>query len=208
MVYLQTAQPFLWEGVPQRDVFYAEVGSVFNKAVGDTVVVVGATGSDALYFGCIGVGHVNIGKYLVAHFGVVHGDLGNAGSFFQQVAVTHGIGEGAANQVDSLVAHRAVQEDVEVKSFIRKVVVEAEREFGCRIAEESHEEELEDHSEAARIQELLHALREPYKEVFMWRVYGEKSFRDIGALFGKTENWACVTYHRAKRMIREGLEDD
>ena len=136
MVYLQTAQPFLWEGVPQRDVFYAEVGSVFNKAVGDTVVVVGATGSDALYFGCIGVGHVNIGKYLVAHFGVVHGDLGNAGSFFQQVAVTHGIGEGAANQVDSLIAHRAVQEDVEVKSFIRKVVVEAEREFGCRIAEE------------------------------------------------------------------------
>ena len=78
----------------------------------------------------------------------------------------------------------------------------------CRIAEERHEEELEDHSEAARIQELLHALREPYKEVFMWRVYGEKSFRDIGALFGKTENWACVTYHRAKRMIREGLEDD
>lgn len=78
----------------------------------------------------------------------------------------------------------------------------------CRIAEESHEEELEDHSEAARIQELLHALREPYKEVFMWRMYGEKSFRDIGALFGKTENWACVTYHRAKRMIREGLEDD
>lgn len=78
----------------------------------------------------------------------------------------------------------------------------------CQIAEERHEEELEDHSEAARIQELLHALREPYKEVFMWRVYGEKSFRDIGALFGKTENWACVTYHRAKRMIREGLEDD
>ena len=74
--------------------------------------------------------------------------------------------------------------------------------------EERHEEGLEDHSEAARIQELLHALREPYKEVFMWRVYGEKSFRDIGALFGKTENWACVTYHRAKRMIREGLEDD
>ena len=77
----------------------------------------------------------------------------------------------------------------------------------CQIAEESHEEALEDRSEAARIQTLLHSLKEPYKEVFMWRVYGEKSFRDIGALFGKTENWACVTYHRAKRMIREGLED-
>ena len=41
MVYLQTAQPFLWEGVPQRDVFYAEVGSVFNKAVGRMTGCVG-----------------------------------------------------------------------------------------------------------------------------------------------------------------------
>ena len=72
---------------------------------------------------------------------------------------------------------------------------------------ESHEESLADRSEAERIQTLLHALKEPYKEVFLWRVYGEKSFRDIGKLFGKTENWACVTYHRAKRMIRDGLED-
>ena len=78
----------------------------------------------------------------------------------------------------------------------------------CRIAEERHEDALADRSDSERIQALLHALKEPYKEVFMWRVYGEKSFRDIGALFGKTENWACVTYHRAKRMIREGLEDD
>ena len=72
---------------------------------------------------------------------------------------------------------------------------------------ESHEDTLADRSEAERIQTLLHALKEPYKEVFLWRVYGEKSFRDIGKLFGKTENWACVTYHRAKRMIRDGLED-
>ena len=76
----------------------------------------------------------------------------------------------------------------------------------CQIAEESHEEELEDHSEAARIQELLHALREPYKEVFMWRTLGELSFKQIGALFGKTENWACVTYHRARKKIQEGME--
>ena len=77
-----------------------------------------------------------------------------------------------------------------------------------RLAQASHEAGVSEHSGAPRLPKLLHALREPYKEVFMWRVYGEKSFRDIGALFGKTENWACVTYHRAKRMIREGLEDD
>ena len=111
----------------------------------------------------------------------------------------------------SLSGSESVAEELTSETFFRAQLRREKRLApleDCQIAGESHEEELEDHSEAARIQELLHALREPYKEVFMWRVYGEKSFRDIGALFGKTENWACVTYHRAKRMIREGLEDD
>ena len=58
-----------------------------------------------------------------------------------------------------------------------------------------------------RAQAALHALPEPYKEVFMLRVYGELSFRRIGALFGKTENWACVVFHRAKTRISEKLEE-
>lgn len=77
----------------------------------------------------------------------------------------------------------------------------------CSAAVEGHESAVAEHSEAERIQALLHGLKEPYKEVFMWRVYGEKSFREIAELFGKTENWACVTYHRARKMIREGLEE-
>ena len=40
----------------------------------------------------------------------------------------------------------------------------------------------------------------------MWRTLGELSFKQIGALFGKTENWACVTYHRARKKIQEGME--
>jgi RNA polymerase sigma factor (sigma-70 family) len=47
----------------------------------------------------------------------------------------------------------------------------------------------------------LHNLPEPYKEVFMLRVFGELSYRQIGNLFSKTENWACVTYFRAKNKI-------
>ena len=56
------------------------------------------------------------------------------------------------------------------------------------------------------IQRLLHKLDDPYKEVFMWRTLGELSFKQIGALFNKTENWACVTYHRARKKIQEGME--
>ena len=40
----------------------------------------------------------------------------------------------------------------------------------------------------------------------MWRTLGELSFKQIGALFNKTENWACVTYHRARKMIQKGME--
>lgn len=58
-----------------------------------------------------------------------------------------------------------------------------------------------------RAQTALHALPEPYKEVFMLRVYGELSFRRIAALFGKTENWACVVFHRAKSKLIAALEE-
>jgi len=40
----------------------------------------------------------------------------------------------------------------------------------------------------------------------MWRVLGEMSFKQIGERFQKTENWACVTYHRARKMIQKGME--
>ena len=54
---------------------------------------------------------------------------------------------------------------------------------------------------------LLHQMADPYKEVFMWRVFGELSFKEIGNIYGKTDNWACVTYHRAKKMIQSRLEE-
>lgn len=55
------------------------------------------------------------------------------------------------------------------------------------------------------IRKILHDLQEPYKEVFMLRVMGEVSYRDIGQLFSKSESWARVTYYRAKKMIVEKM---
>ena len=73
--------------------------------------------------------------------------------------------------------------------------------------ESTIEEQCMKHEEAARIRTILHHMSEPYKEVFMWRVFAELSFKQIGQIFGKSENWACVTYHRAKTMIKSRLED-
>lgn len=61
--------------------------------------------------------------------------------------------------------------------------------------------------EAERVSEAVHRLDEPYKEVFLLRVYGEMPFESIGKLFGKTANWACVTFHRAKARIKTELEE-
>lgn len=62
-------------------------------------------------------------------------------------------------------------------------------------------------SEAAfEIHRLVHCLDEPYKEVFSLRIFGELPFRQIAELFGKTESWARVTYHRARMKIKEELE--
>lgn len=54
----------------------------------------------------------------------------------------------------------------------------------------------------------LHILNEPYKEVFMLRVFGELSFENIGIIFQKSDNWARVTYYRAKKQIIKLMEDN
>ncbi len=69
------------------------------------------------------------------------------------------------------------------------------------------EDALADSEDAMRLHRLLHDLPEPYKEVFSLRVFGELSFARIGALFGKSENWACVTYHRAKGKLLNRWEE-
>ena len=53
--------------------------------------------------------------------------------------------------------------------------------------------------------ELIDALPEPYREVFTLRVFAELPYTQIGELFDKSENWARVTYYRAKQKIKEGL---
>lgn len=69
----------------------------------------------------------------------------------------------------------------------------------------SLEERFLDRESSFEIHRRLHALEEPYKEVFSLRTFGELPFQQIGALFGKTESWARVTYHRAKLKIKEDL---
>lgn len=69
------------------------------------------------------------------------------------------------------------------------------------------EERIVRQDESMRVHRALHCLDEPYREVFTLRTLGQLSFRDIGELFGKTENWACVVYHRARARIQKEMEE-
>ncbi len=72
----------------------------------------------------------------------------------------------------------------------------------------SIEQSAVDRDTSFRIHMALHALEEPYREAFELRVFGELSFREIGMIFGKTENWARVTYHRARLKLQERMGEE
>lgn len=74
------------------------------------------------------------------------------------------------------------------------------------VSGDSIEEKFLDKETAFAIHKAVHKLKDPYKEVFWLRTFGELSFAQIGALFDKTENWARVVYYRSKVMIKEAIQ--
>ena len=67
-------------------------------------------------------------------------------------------------------------------------------------------QKAEDREMALSLHKILHTLPEPYREVFSLRVFGELQFKEIAAIFEKSESWAKMTYYRAKAKIIEQLE--
>lgn len=58
------------------------------------------------------------------------------------------------------------------------------------------------------IMKRLHDCPEPYREIIYLRLFGNLSFREIGDVFGKTENWARVSFYRGKERLRKGIEQN
>lgn len=64
------------------------------------------------------------------------------------------------------------------------------------------------HYDISQIRRHLHLLKEPYREVFMLRILGDLSFREIADVCGRSESWAKVTFYRAKSKLIEKLEGE
>lgn len=58
------------------------------------------------------------------------------------------------------------------------------------------------------VMKAVHILEENAKEVFLLRMTGGFSFKEIGEICGRNENWARVTFYRAKQKIIEEVGKD
>ena len=65
---------------------------------------------------------------------------------------------------------------------------------------------LEDRQTVLELHRHLHAMPEPYREVFELRVFGELQFQEIAAIFEKSESWAKMTYYRARARLARQME--
>ena len=46
------------------------------------------------------------------------------------------------------------------------------------------------------------------KDVVYLRIFGELSFKEIGNILGKSENWARVNFYRSKTKLKEWIENE
>lgn len=73
---------------------------------------------------------------------------------------------------------------------------------------ESAEHDVLDSMERVALMRKLHLCPEPFREILYLRIFGNLSFKEIGEIMDRTENWARVTFYRGKEKLKKGLVDD
>jgi len=66
------------------------------------------------------------------------------------------------------------------------------------------EEKVISNEEKLSIYKKMQKLDDKTREVMYLRITGELSFKEIGIILNKTENWARVTFYRGKNKLKEG----
>ena len=70
-------------------------------------------------------------------------------------------------------------------------------------SEENLEENIILNENKLELYKKLQKLDKQTREVVYLRITGELSFREIGDILNKTENWARVTFYRGKQKLKE-----
>ena len=75
------------------------------------------------------------------------------------------------------------------------------------IFEKSFEDDIDDKSERISLYKYIHELDEDMREVFYLRLKGELSFKEIGEILNKSEDWARLTFYRGKIKLKEVMNN-
>lgn len=89
-------------------------------------------------------------------------------------------------------------------SYRRKHPVQENLE-DTEIAIDSAEQAVMEDLSRVELMRQLHNCPEPFREVMYLRIFGNLSFKEIGDIVGKTENWARVTFYRGKEKLKKGM---
>lgn len=75
-------------------------------------------------------------------------------------------------------------------------------------ADEETEKTVIANDNKIQLYKRIQKLDEQTKEVVYLRITGELSFKEIGNILNKTENWARVTFYRGKQKLKEVEENE
>ena len=84
----------------------------------------------------------------------------------------------------------------------------SEQELGFIATSENLEEMIVSNENKITLYQKMQKLDDLTREVIYLRITGELSFKEIGSILNKTENWARVTFYRGKNKMREVEEDE
>ena len=84
-----------------------------------------------------------------------------------------------------------------------KKVIQVEEELLKTREEDTTEQKVISNDEKMLLYKKMQALDEKTREVIYLRITGELSFKEIGIILNKTENWARVTFYRGKNKLKE-----
>ena len=116
----------------------------------------------------------------------------------------------AKNQLLAYQRKNPVMENLELlEERVKKDVGNDTGNFGTPVKNGQADNSISNSAEAMVMQNFdrielmkkLHLCPEPFREVLYLRIFGNLSFREIGEIMGKTENWARVTFYRGKEKL-------
>ena len=92
--------------------------------------------------------------------------------------------------------------------FKRNKKLEELTDIEYKIYDKSIEDTIVSNEEKIELKRRINDLDETYKKVVLLRISGELDFKEIGVLLGKSENWARVTFYRAKNKLMKGVDEN